>query len=564
MFDLRGALVRAASVRGFFLIERPGFIHPEYLALVPGVSPWNYGRDWRVPENMLPAKPAEPLDVPCCPTSGLVLREYQIEAVRFAKAAGWCCVIALDVGLGKTLVALMIHYLSGAGKPFLIVGPLIAAGAWIGPEADPAVHFGLRVAPLRTRTPQAYCEANADELREADGYFINHEILRDWQTQLSGWGFHTVIVDESHMLRGGRTTGAKAFRALVRSPSVRARIALTATPIVNKVADLWSQLDFAQPECWGFWTDFVMRYNGAHANEYTRYALGEETNVGELRQRLGRVLLRRSRFDARKELPHFERQLVPLDQTALDPGLLARYRDLEEDFLTTARSEGGDPSYLGMSLQQVNAMAGVLAEAKRPFAVIEALNMVRAEGAAVVFTWFKETAAYVAEGLREENVLVFGPIDSATTKPRRDKAAEAFKQAALVGRRRPKGDGVAFVATIGTAGMSMNQLAAAPCGLCCELYWVPATLLQMEGRIHREGQRAEACFVRYLYVRGTIDELMLKHLQHKARTIERVADDPEAASLCEALGGPDATAGGDFKALVAALLQMGDGTGEIE
>jgi non-specific serine/threonine protein kinase len=559
VFDLRGALVRGPEPEGFYQIERGGFVHPEYLELVPGVGRWDYGRSWRVPENLLPARAVRPPDVPCCPRSGLVLRGYQIEAVRFAFAAGGCCVIAHDVGLGKSLVALMIHWLGDfvARTPFLVVGPLIAAGAWVGEEADPATHFGYKVVALRSRDPQAFTEKYLDELRAADGYFINFEILADWQTQLSGYGFRTVIVDESHLLRSGRTDGARAFRALTRARSVRTRVALTATPIVNKVADLWSQLDFAQPDAYGKWTDFVLRYNGAHPTEYTRYALGDETNVEELRQRLVRTLLRRSRFDARKELPAFERQLAPLNQADLDKRLVSHYRDLEESFRDAAANID---SLSGLALQQVTAMAGVLAEAKRPFAAAEAEGLARAAGAVVVFTWYKETASFVAAALRDINIETYGPIDSDTTKPKRDKAAEAFKRSAIAAHAP-----VAFVATIGCAGMSMNQLAAAPCALCCELYWVPATLLQMEGRIHREGQRAANCFVRYLYVRGTIDELMLRHLQRKARAIERVADDAEALSLCEALGGPEATAKRDFSTLVEALLaHTDDGTGENE
>lgn len=457
----------------------------------------------------------------------------------------------------NTVVALMVHHVTPAPAPapapapFLVVGPLIAAGAWVGDEADPAVHFGLRVVALRSRNPQKFTEKHLDELRAADGFFINHEVLPDWQMQLQGFGCRTVIVDESHLLRSGKTDGAKAFRALVRATSVRTRIALTATPVVNKVADLWSQLDFAQPGGWGFWTDFVVRYQNAHATEYTRYALGDETNVEELRARLSRVLLRRSRFDVRKELPAFERQLAPLNAADLDARLVGRYRDLEEDFRTNAEA----PSFAGLALQQITAMAGVLAEAKRPFAAAEAVNLAHATGAVVVFTWYKETASFVAAALRDAGIVTYGPIDSDTTKAKRDKAADAFKRDAIAARAP-----VAFVATIGCAGMSMNQLSAAPCALCCELYWVPATLLQMEGRIHREGQRAANCFVRYLYVRGTVDELMLRHLQRKARAIERVADDAEALSLCEALGGAAEKA--NFNALVEALLQGADDAGE--
>jgi len=572
MFDLRGAVLREdPRAKGFFLLEEQGYIHPAYLDLVPGVTLWDYGKSWRIPENLLPSQIDPVLEQPAvCPYSGLVLRSYQNEALGALRASSWCGMTCLDVGLGKTAVALMAHHLAGTQhdrRPFLIVGPLVSSAAWVGDKADPAVHFGYRVVMLRTRDPEKFMREHHG-VEGADGYFINFELLVAWQLQLQSWGCRTVIVDESHMLRGGKTQAAKVFSGIVRAPGVKTRIALTATPIVSKVADLHAQLDFIAPDGFGWWTQFVTRYSGAYANEFTKYALGDETNVLELRQRLSRTLFRRSRFDVREELPAFERQLAPLDIDVLDETLVARYKDIEEDFVASVEEDGGRVDYQGLALQQITRMATILAEAKRPFAAIEALNMARANGAVVVFTWYKETAAYIAAMLSEKDVNVYGPITSKTTKLRRDKAAEAFKRraTAVATERRRGADAIAptaFVATLGTAGMSMNQLAASPCGLMTELYWLPATLLQGEGRIYRSNQLSESCFVRYLIVRNTMDEILFSHLKRKARVISNIINDGEAVSLCESLGGPDATAKNDFASLCAALMGV-DGTGEIE
>ena len=122
--------------------------------------------------------------------------------------------------------------------------------------------------------------------------------------------------------------------------------------------------------------------------------------------------------------------------------------------------------------------------------------------------------------------------------------------------------GAAFVATLGTAGLALNKLACCSAALFTELWYVPTTLLQAEGRIHREGQLAKEVLVRYLVVRGSIDTIMYDHLVEKSHVAERVLHDAEGVSLCETLGGPDATEKSDMQRLFEELSAI-DGAAEL-
>lgn len=144
----------------------------DQLVLIPGARIWsdrhqlpaNCKLDLTVDEASIP----NPLVTP----SGLQLRDYQREGVVRMERSPKGVVLADDVGLGKTPQVLMHLHLHPELRPFLIIGPLLAAGSWVGPEADPEKHFGFKVAMLRTLSP-------SEEKIEAgvDGYFINYEIL---------------------------------------------------------------------------------------------------------------------------------------------------------------------------------------------------------------------------------------------------------------------------------------------------------------------------------------------------------------------------------------------------
>lgn len=560
--DLRGCLL-AAGDDGLFTVEGAGYIDLPYLDVLPGVRPPSprYSK-YRVPCNMIPSNGTTTRWGMPIPISEISPRQYQKDAFQFAMTAPLGAIIALDVGLGKTLIAAAIAKMLQCR--FLICGPLLSSTAWVGPKADPEKHYGLKVAAIRTESP------TIEKLPDADGYFINYEILPAWHGWLEAMNFGLIITDETHLLRNVRTSWAQVARKIGRLSCIQRRIALTATPIVNTARDLWTLLDFAQPRMWGSQVDFRRRYCGAVQGEYTNWVDTDETNVAELRERLDRVLIRKSRFDVRKELPTFERRMIQVDEKLLDAEKMKDYRRAAYDIIGVLR-EKKVIDLSGASLQRVNAMNSALSAAKCAAAISQADWLAHDHGKVVVFCWYQETAKRISEELALLGVTVFGPITSKTPKPKRDKAARAFqdlevtKPSACLSERETNSrrdekqlthctnDRAAFVATLGTSGMSLNELACAPAVLFVDLWWVPATLLQAEGRIHREGQRADHCFAYYLLAKGSADEIMFKHLEQKARRIQRVTDSTEAQSLCDTLGGPEAGTKTNLQSFVTAL-----------
>jgi len=502
--------------------------------------------------------------------NGLVPRKYQWEGAAFMHATLFGALCADDVGLGKVVEACLVIRKEPARRmPFIVVGPLAAMDAWVGADADPARYFGLNVLPLRSTTPEKYLEGSERtldhgelwqrdlrrQLRRVDGLFINYQILSAWQPWLQlALTLRTVIVDESHEVRNVRALQSKMVRKLCRQ--AQKRFFLSATPVVNKLMDLYHQLDCVEPNLWGFYipfnesipTSFGTRYCSAFHDGYG-WNVNGESNVEEFRSRLKNVLVRRTRAQVREELPPLDRQCVRVPIDALDQ--VAWKEHAQETDLALRMKKGHELQ--GAELVRLTKMASALSWAKRDVAVKRALEMARAAETRklLVMCWYQRTAKYLASALKKAGLIPFGPILGGTNANKRLDEAHKFKAIEL-----PEGQAAVLVATIGTAGQSLNPLSAASSLLITDLYWVPSVLIQAEGRVHREGQKAKSVLVCYLIVTDTmttIDQVMWETLQRKAKSIENATGDDAALTLTETLGGhnEEESAKGIFDQLAA-------------
>ncbi|MBL4689210.1 MAG: helicase, partial [Nannocystaceae bacterium] len=187
------------------------------------------------------------------------LRDYQRTGVawlNFLRGAQLGALLADDMGLGKTLQALCsIH-----GKT-LVVAPTSVIPNW-----------GKEVAKFRPALTTSVYHGPARALDDADITLTTYALLRLDLDKLSAVKWDTVILDESQAIKN---PDSKVARAAFELPA-KWRIAMTGTPVENRLDDLWSQFHFLNPGFLGGRTDFQKRY-------VKPMAAGDATTAASLR-----------------------------------------------------------------------------------------------------------------------------------------------------------------------------------------------------------------------------------------------------------------------------------------
>ncbi len=224
------------------------------------------------------------------------LRPYQRDGVRWMHMLGelglGAC-LADDMGLGKTLQVLTLEGLdrranrSKHRRPSLLVVPASLLGNW-HQEArrfTPKLKLKfLHPAMMPREELQTIAENPADRLAPYDLAVTTYAMLprQDWLTQVQ---WKRLILDEAQAIKNAGTRQARAVKKL----SADARIALTGTPIENRLGDLWSLFDFLNPGLLGsakLFKSFVKQLESR-----------DEDHYGPLRRLVAPYILRRLKTD---------------------------------------------------------------------------------------------------------------------------------------------------------------------------------------------------------------------------------------------------------------------------
>lgn len=208
------------------------------------------------------------------------LRDYQRKGVNwlcFLREQGLGALLADDMGLGKTLQALCA--LKGRT---LIVAPTSVLSAWTSQLAQfrPGLSVCVYHGPARALD------------KHADVVLTTYAILRLDRERLCAEAWDTLVLDEAQTIKNAASQVAQAAHAL----NGRFRIALSGTPVENRLDDLWSQLQFTNPGLLGSLSEFQERF----AQPIAR---GQNDAAALLKRRIRPFLLRRLKRDVAPELP---------------------------------------------------------------------------------------------------------------------------------------------------------------------------------------------------------------------------------------------------------------------
>ncbi len=446
------------------------------------------------------------------------LRPYQedgyVWAMRLAQAGFGAC-LADDMGLGKTIQALGVLLARAGGGPALVVAPTSVCGNWLAETERfaPTLHASIygegdRAATVESAGPR-------------DVVIVSYALMLQAQAAFGSRTWHTLVADEAQAIKNA---AAKRSLALSELPS-DFRMALSGTPIENRLADLWSIMRFCNPGLLGT----LSRFNERFATPIER---GRDRDAQRILRRLiAPFVLRRTKSQVLQELPprtelvlsispeaaeaaHYEalrRMAVAAAESAAanEPGGQAHLHILAQ--LTRLRRAACDPRLTSPDLGIVGAKVRAFSELAAELA---------ANGhKALVFSQFVDFLTLLRAPLDEAGIR-YQYLDGATPAGERTRRITAFQA----------GEGDLFLISLKAGGFGLN-LTAADYVVITDPWWNPAAEDQAMGRAHRIGQSRPVTVYR-LVRKGTLEEsIVALHNDKRALAEGVLAEGGEGAVL---------------------------------
>jgi superfamily II DNA or RNA helicase len=429
------------------------------------------------------------------------LRGYQAEGYgwlvdRVSRHGG--ALLADDMGLGKTIqtIACIERLMQKKPGVVLVVVPASLMGNW---RAE-----WRRFAPDRRLRWMHGPERDAERERVVDGDVLlttYGTLARDLAWHL-GRSYRAVVADEASLLRNPDTDHAKAMCRL----KTEARIALTGTPIENRVSDLWSVFRFLQPGWLGGREHFRETYEQPIASGNAGVL------IDRLKLKISPFVLRRTKEQVAADLPA---KWVLDEFCELSEDQREVYRSLQEEGLKQELEAGAvaagaarmrmltallrlrqaccDLALLGNDRLKQLPLARRSAKMERLMGLLEEAR----DGGhrVLVFSQFRSQLLLVEEELERRGWDSLR-LDGQTRD--RQRLVERFQA--------PEGP-LVFLISLKAGGYGLN-LTAADVVIHMDPWWNPAAEAQATDRAHRIGQERPVTVYRLL-TRGTVEEMVV-------------------------------------------------------
>jgi hypothetical protein len=441
------------------------------------------------------------------------MRPYQKDGYDFlchlarVKLGG---VLADDMGLGKTLqtlawLAWLKERYTKDPKPALVICPASVLHNWRR-EANRFTP-GMQVLVLESGAARHNLRK---QIPQHDLIVTNYALLRRDLEELQKFQFRAVILDEAQFIKN---PGAQVTQSVKQLQSDY-RLALTGTPLENRLLDLWSIVDFVQPSYLGTQEQFAEIYepHGADAESAQRIARKR------LSAKLRPLLLRRLKKHVAKDLPERIEQRRDCQLSEEQRKLyLAELRRSREQVMKTVAEKGLNKSKIHVlaaltRLRQICChpkLVGNEALSGKTEILFELLDPLLAEGQKVLlFSQFVQMLELLQTDCHQRQIPTH--ILTGQTKDRQE-AVRAFQE---------DPNASVFLLSLRAAGTGLN-LTTASYVVLYDPWWNPAVEAQAIDRSHRIGQTQTVNAYR-LISPGTVEEKIWELQQSKAKTIADV------------------------------------------
>ncbi len=442
------------------------------------------------------------------PSLNATLRPYQQRGyawLHLNAKLGFGSVLADDMGLGKTLqvITLLLKYaeegLLDAEKALVIV-PTSLLGNWqreierFAPSLRAIIYHGSQRA-----------------LPAAADYHVlltTYGVVRTEETKLAKLPWRVVAIDEAQNIKNPQ---AKQTRA-VKKIAAPVRIALSGTPVENRLLDYWSLLDFTLPKFLGSRKHFNDHYGRPIQGEHDQRA------AARFRRLTAPFVLRRLKTDKTiiSDLPD---KVVQTEYCSLTPEQTALYQSILEENMRRVEQAGEGIGRQGLILKLITALkqccnhpaqflkqdAATFAQSGKGQLLHERLTSILENGdKAIIFTQYRQMGELLQGMIRDSFGLDTPFLHGGSSTKQRDAMVERFQT---------DGDCPLLLISIKAGGTGLN-LTAANHVIHYDLWWNPAVEAQATDRAYRIGQE-RTVFVHRLVTERTFEEKIDQLIQGK-------------------------------------------------
>ncbi|WJY26484.1 MULTISPECIES: DEAD/DEAH box helicase [Sporosarcina] len=445
------------------------------------------------------------------------LRPYQHEGfnwLMFMRKNKFGACLADDMGLGKTVqlisYLLAVHEQADTGAPSLIICPTSVLGNWqkelekFAPSLKASIHYG----PGRLREEQF---AQSMEAEQPDVVLTTYGTATQDSDFLTTFPFASITLDEAQNIKNMQTKQSRAIRKLQGGH----HIALTGTPIENRLAELWAIFDFIHRGYFGSFRRFTDDYIIPIERD------DDDRTKRRLRSKIHPFLLRRTKNDPDLQL-NLPKKLEQNEYVPLTAEQAALYESFIEETkfklqtLSGFERKGLILKMLSRLKQLCNHPALFL---KEPYTTadrmlvrsdkLERLVKLAAEIAqngeqCLIFTQYIGMGQLIRQCLSDLYDFDVPFLTGSMPKGQRDALVEAFQ----------RGEFPIFILSLKAGGTGLN-LTAANHVLHADRWWNPAVENQATDRAYRIGQEKFVHVHKFVTI-GTIEEKIDKMLEEKA------------------------------------------------
>jgi SWI/SNF-related matrix-associated actin-dependent regulator 1 of chromatin subfamily A len=442
------------------------------------------------------------------------LYKHQEEGIKFLLSRNGC-ILADDMGLGKSIQSIIAALESGA-KKILVVCPSSTKINW-------------------EREINVFCDdttiIDGKKWSEAKFTIINFDILKNFHTlvdnkklkekgeidinrELADGNFDLCIIDEAHYLKNNDSIRGKIMVELSVKYNINKVWLLTGTPVANRPMDFFNLLKIIKSPIAQNWKHYAVRYcEGKQFFRTLKNGLKKQiwltdgaSNLEELSSKTKNIILRRLKTEV-LDMP--DKVVTPMYQE-LDKKGWKEYNDLWQEYIEARILAGKRTNEEQKDLVELILLRKFIAAQAIPYTIELAENAIEMGRKVIIFTSFTEELEILGHHFGKEAVKHNGPM----TTLQKQKSVDAFQENKKV---------KVFIGNIKSAGVGIT-LTEGTVVIFNSFDWVTGNNEQAEDRAFRIGQKNDVN-VYYQLFENTISTKMWNMLKNKKDIINTILNE---------------------------------------